>query len=46
MVKLKHCWIVTQIGVVVDIDLLIMDVLCGKIFGKIETVGFEQKLVW
>ena len=42
VIKLKHCPIGTKIGVVVDIDPLIMIVVCGsscgKICGKIEKV--------
>ena len=30
VVKLKNCWIGTKIGVVVDIDLMIMIVVCGS----------------
>ena len=30
VVKLKNCWIGTKIGVVVDIDIPIMVVVCGS----------------
>ena len=35
MVKLKHCWIGTKIGVLVDIDPSIMVVVCDSSFGQI-----------
>ena len=50
VVKLKHYWIGTEIGVVVDIDSLIMVVVCGKICGKIEKLldwrERRKKNVW
>ena len=30
----KNCWIGTKIGVIVDMDPLMMIVVCGKICGK------------
>ena len=43
VVKFKHCWIVTKIGVVVDIDPLIMIVICGKICGKIKLLESQSR---
>ena len=33
-VNLKHCWIGTTNGVIVDIDSLITVVVCGKMCGE------------
>ena len=43
VVKLKHCWIGTKIGVVVDIDYLIMVVVCVSSLWKIETLSYWNK---
>ena len=43
LVKLKHCWIVTKIGLVVNIDYPIMVEVCGKMCGKIEKLSDWNK---